>query len=1122
MFKPVPSKVDFIAQEHEILRFWEETQAFRQLQELRKSSPQWSFIDGPITANNPMGVHHGWGRTYKDLFHRYKAMQGFRARYQNGFDCQGLWVEVNVEREKGFTSKRDIEEFGLAGFVVLCKQRVLEYAAVQTEQSIRLGYWMDWDDPSHLRYLKTKLGEDPLQTVTIQTSNGPFSGSVEMLIGRLGMAELGGSYFTFSDENNYTIWAVLKSCFERGWLYKGRDVMPWCGRCGTGLSQHEIVTEGYQELAHPGMTLRFPLRGKPGESLLVWTTTPWTLTSNVAAAVGPELVYLRVRQGEEIFYLSEGTLPILRGEYDIEGRLTGRDMEGWTYEGPFDELPAQEKAGSPEAHRVILWDEVGQEEGTGIVHIAPGAGAEDYQLGKEHELPVIAPLDETGTFTAGFDWLTGMPVSETATAIWENLQRKKLAYRLEDYVHRYPVCWRCQEELIFRLVDEWFISMGEQLELPYEQISEEQKQANLRYQIMEVVKEETQWHPDFGLERELDWLRNMQDWMISKKRYWGLALPIYECEHCGHFEVLGSKEELKQRAVAGWSEFDGHSPHRPFIDEVKIACSKCGQQVSRIPDVGNPWLDAGIVGMSTLGYNTDRSHWERWFPADLISESFPGQFRNWFYSLLAMSTILERRAPFKNVFSYALLLGEDGRAMHKSWGNAIEFNDAADRMGVDVMRWLYCAQKPEKDLLFGYHGTDEVRRQFLLPLWNIYSFFVTYANIDGWQPDGKAEAAFSELDRWILARLSQLIDEMTRHLDRFEPDRACAAASSFIDDLSNWYLRRSRRRFWAKAGASVSSDADKEAAYRTLYEVLVTLSKLLAPFVPFVTETLYQNLIRNQDEDAPTSVHHCEWPRVDESRLDPRLVDSMSFVMRLVSMGHAARNAAGIKLRQPLAEVAFSANLPEERKIVEAYRELIEEELNVKIVRLLDAASEAVNYRLKPLPRQLGQKYGPRYPTLREAILALDPEQAAARLLAGESVQVDFEGEKLDISPEEVQVLVDARPGFTAIADESYVAALVTDITPELHQEGLAREFVRRVQDLRKQAEFSVEDRVRLQYAASEGLSAAIAAYRDYVASETLAAQFEPVDEPIGIRSAEYELDGEKVTVALSPVTEED
>ncbi|HUV74955.1 MAG TPA: class I tRNA ligase family protein, partial [Anaerolineae bacterium] len=546
MFLEVPSKVDFAALERRILGWWDETDAFHKLVEKNRGNERWSFIDGPITANNPMGVHHAWGRTYKDLYHRYQAMQGHEIRYQNGFDGQGLWIEVEVERELGFTSKRDIERYGIAEFVEKCKERVRKFAGIQSQQSIRLGYWMDWDN----------------------------------------------SYHTMSDENNYTIWMFLKSCHDRGWIYKGRDVLPWCPRCSTAISEHEIVTEGYQELTHPAVTVRFPLVGRENEALLVWTTTPWTLSSNVGAAVHPQAQYVKVKQNGEYFYLAREAVSTLNGPYEALEELAGANMEGWTYHGPYDELPPLQGV----EHRVILWDEVSETEGTGIVHIAPGCGKEDFELGKEYGLAAIAPLDEFGVFRPGFDWLTGLQVTDSAEAIFGDLRKKGLLYKVEDYTHRYPVCWRCRSELVFRLVDEWYIYMDE-----------------LRYQIMDVVRQ-IRWIPEFGLERELDWLRNMDDWMISKKRYWGLALPIYDCE-CGHFEVIGSEDELKERAVEGWNEFEGQSPHRPWIDAVKIRCPECGKLVSRIPDVGNPWLDAGIVALSTLNYRHDREYWEKWYPA---------------------------------------------------------------------------------------------------------------------------------------------------------------------------------------------------------------------------------------------------------------------------------------------------------------------------------------------------------------------------------------------------------------------------------------------------------------------------------------------------------------------------
>ncbi|MEA2576721.1 MAG: isoleucyl-tRNA synthetase, partial [Chloroflexota bacterium] len=850
MFRPVTTKPDLVAQEHELLATWRERRTFARLRQQNIGGPRWSFLDGPITANNPMGVHHAWGRAYKDLYQRFHAMLGEDQRYQNGFDCQGLWVEVNVERDLGFTNKHDIEAYGIDRFVTLCKQRVLTYAARQTEQSIRLGMWMDWNDPDELRRLHDLLGTDPSAVTTIEGSDGPVTDTVEMLVGRLGMPEVGGSYFTFSNENNDLIWGFLAEVHRRGWLYKGHDTMPWCARCGTGLSQTE-VNEGYQDKDDPGLTVRFPLVDRPGESLLVWTTTPWTLTSNVAAAVGENLRYVKVRQGDDRFWLGKGTLKTaLQGPFQVEEELAGRDLVGWRYEGPFDELPAVRAAFEPDdyEHRIVAWSEVGEDEGTGIVHIAPGCGAEDFQLGKALGLPVIAPLDESGIVLAGFGPLSGRDVRDVTDPIVEHLHDTGRFYRLETIHHRYPHCWRCQTPLVFRLVDEWYISMGPVYDQPRETLSKEQVDASLRYQIMEVV-ERIRWIPEFGLDRELDWLMNMGDWMISKKRYWGLALPIYDCPACGTIDVVGGREELQTRAVEGWDRFEGHTPHRPWVDEVLIACSGCGAPVERIKDVGNPWLDAGIVPFSTLHYREDPEYWAQWFPADFITESFPGQFRNWFYSMLAMSTVLRREEPFKTIFGYALVYGEDGRPMHKSWGNAIDFDEAAERMGVDVMRWMFAKARPEDNIPFGWHAADEARRELLI-LWNVYAFFVTYARLAGWNPaDTASVAPVAErpaLDRWILSRAAgtaAVVEERLRDVDAVGATRAL---SGFLDGLSTWYLRLSRRRF------SRSDDAaDRSAAFATLHEALVATTRMLAPMMPFLSDGMYGNLVATVDADAP-------------------------------------------------------------------------------------------------------------------------------------------------------------------------------------------------------------------------------------------------------------------------------
>ena len=741
MFRPVSTKPDLVAQEHELLARWREHRTFDRLRAQNAGGPRWSFLDGPITANNPMGVHHAWGRTYKDVFQRYHAMLGENERYQNGFDCQGLWVEVNVERDLGFTSKRDIEAYGIAEFVSLCKQRVLTYAARQTEQSIRLGMWMDWDDPEELRRLRDALAADPSQVLTIAGPSGPLTDTAEMLVGRLGHPELGGSYYTFSNENNDLIWGFLAECHRRGWIYKGHDSMPWCPRCGTGLSQMEM-NEGYADREDPGLTVRFPLVDRSGEALLVWTTTPWTLAANVAAAVHPEQRYVKVRQGSDAFWIGKGTLKrSVIGAFAVEDEKAGSELVGWTYTGPFDDLPLVREtfAEAGYEHRVVPWNDVGEDEGTGIVHIAPGAGAEDFQLGKALGLPVIGPIDEEGRYYEGFGWLSRLDAPQVAQEIIDDLERRGFFYHHEPYSHRYPHCWRCNTPLLFRLVDEWFINMGPVYDKPRSELTPAEVDASLRYQIMEVV-DQIRWLPSFGYERELDWLINMQDWMISKKRYWGLALPIYDCQACGTIEVIGGRGELKSRAVEGWEAFEGHTPHRPYVDAVKIACSGCGAPVERIKDVGNPWLDAGIVPFSTIHFREDPDYWRQWYPADFITESFPGQFRNWFYSMLAMGTVLRREPPFKTIFGYALVFGEDGRPMHKSWGNAIDFDEAAERMGVDVMRWLFLSARPEENIKFGWHVAEDARRE-LLVLWNAYAFLTTYAPLAGWTPASAIRAA---------------------------------------------------------------------------------------------------------------------------------------------------------------------------------------------------------------------------------------------------------------------------------------------------------------------------------------------------------------------------------------------
>ena len=1041
MMKEVSSKVDFIALEHDMLKFWEDEDIFNKLRAQNAGKPRWSFLDGPITANNPMGVHHAWGRTYKDLYQRYHAMLGMELRYQNGFDCQGLWVEVEVEKELGFKSKTDIEEYGIEAFVNKCKERVHKFSAIQTEQSKRMGYWMDWDN----------------------------------------------SYFTMSDENNYTIWAFLKKVFDRGFIYKGYDVMPWCTRCGSALSEHEIATEGYKELTHTSIYLKFPLKDRKNESLLVWTTTPWTLSSNIMAAVHPDLDYVKVKQGDDIYYLVQGRLSILQGDYEILDTLKGKDMLGWEYHGPYDELPIQADI----QHAIIFWDEISENDGTGIVHIAPGCGKEDNALAKELGFQVIKPIDEFGAYLEGFGSWTGRNVMGISDEVIDDLSEKGLRYKREPITHRYPCCWRHGTELVFRPVDEWFIRMDE-----------------LRGEIAEVTKQ-VEWIPSYGKERELDWLKNMNDWMISKKRYWGLALPIWTFED-GSFFVVGSETELKELAVEGWEEFEGKTPHKPWIDKVKIKHPKTGLIGTRVPDVGNPWLDAGIVPYSTMEYRKDPEYWEKWFPADFIVESLPGQFRNWFYAILAMSTVMENKPPIKTIMGHALVKDEQGDDMHKSTGNAIWFEDAAEKMGVDVMRWMYASQVPVNNLNFGYGAADEVRRK-VLTLWNTYSFFVTYARLDKFDPmSALDESTLTELDRWILARLNQLIGQARKDYDGYQADKLMLKINRFVDELSNWYVRRSRRRFWKS-----ENDTDKWAAYHTLYQALVTLSKLIAPVSPFFPEALYQNLVVALDPEAPMSIHLCSFPEVDDRWLDDVLLRRVDVVIKTVELGRAARNKANLKVRQPLANISVYFPDGEDRAFARDLQDQILEELNIKALSVVENADALVQYDIKPNLGLLGPKYGKDMGLIRNLINAVDPQVLLKQSKAGDNIHLSDGQREFELLPEELLISTIEPEGQAVVEEAGVVVAVETELSEALISEGMARDFIRNVQNMRKDAEFDVSDRISIYVEVDEILKSMILEHQEYIANETLAKEisFTKKDDSF---QAEFKIGKSNFTVGIT------
>jgi len=1147
MFQPV-SDSNFVVGEHSVLKFWESQNTFQQLRRKNAGKKRWSFLDGPITANNPMGVHHAWGRTYKDTYQRFFAMTGHDQRFQNGFDCQGLWVEVEVEKQLGLGTKTAVHEYGIDRFVNECKRRVLRFAARQTEQSVRLGYWMDWDDPDQLRNLAEQLGTETSVTLTTPTGR-QVTGPAHQLVEKLGNPEWGGSYFTFSTENNETIWTFLKKCFTRGKVYQGHDVMPWSGRGGSAYSQMEIA-EGRRLTTHKSVFVRLPIRrtaeqqaaaGGP-EYLLVWTTTPWTLTSNVACAVNPELDYIRIqaKRDNAIYYFAKENLNYQRlatefrdgfgrpewkwpegvprlktiaqlfkeqGGFEELGVLKGADMVGWTYTGPFDELAAQQQPGGVpfdertadrcgvNSHQVIDGgrDSRGNAnvvagEGTGIVHIAPGCGDIDHKMGIALGLPVIAPLKEDGTYSEEFGEFAGREAISPATAelVFERLKEKGLLVAVEVYPHIYPHCWR---------------------------------------------------------------LSNMGDWMISKKRFWGLALPVWVDEQTGDFEVIGSLAELRERAVEGWDEFSGNTPHRPWIDRVKIRNPQTGNLMSRIPDVGNPWLDAGIVPFSTMGYNHNRAEWQKWYPADLVTECFPGQFRNWFYSLLSLSTMMRHdeaetaagRMPFRTLLGHRLVQNEQGKPMHKSDGTAIWFEEAAEQLGVDTMRWMYLAQNPAVDLRFGTRHpdrpvtlqtpngpadrtregvptclvtsgpADETRRRILIPLWNCYKFFVDYAVADGFVPTAELRASVAtgqrsaaaaaaiaerpEIDRWILSNLQSLAAAGRRELSDFNAPGFCAAAAEFIDDLSNWYIRRNRRRFWRARDAA---DGDKQAAYETLYEVLVVLCRLLAPCIPFLTERMYLNLVlgRNpeeslEDSELPGSVHLCDYPEVDSELLDAGLNQRMAAAQKVVRLGHKLREEHNLRVRQPLSELRFAAAVAETAIAVETLAEVIGEELNIQKVLRQDNLDALVSYSFKPNLKTLGPKCGRLLNALKTAIPELG-DAVLAPLRRGQNVTIELQGSAIELQPEDVLISTMQAATWISADDAGIQVAISTVLTPELLREGMSRDFVRHVQQQRKDAGLNIQDRIRIFLNSDDPeVAAMIREWGSWISAETLADSIE-------------------------------
>ncbi|UCD20662.1 MAG: isoleucine--tRNA ligase [archaeon] len=857
--------------ELEILDFWKKKKIFNKLRKKNCGREKFSFIDGPITANNPMGVHHAWGRTYKDLFQRFKAMQGFDQRFQNGFDCQGLWIEVEVEKEKGLKSTQDIEKFGIGKFVDACKDRTSKMAKLIIEQSIRLGQWMDW----------------------------------------------GNDYFTHSFKANEYKWAFIKFCHEKKWLYKGVDVVPWCPRCSAVQSKHALATEGYEDRKDKAVFLTLPIKGKKDEFFLIWTTTPWTLPANVALAVHPNITYVKAVKNKKIFILAEALAEKILGKVKILEKIKGTELKDMKYEMPYQDLEAQKNSvlsggklneTVPAPHKIILWKEVSKEEGTGIVHIAPGCGPEDYALGKEEKLPAVAPLDPEGRYVHGFDWLTGMLASEANPKIIKDLEKRKFLLKVEDYTHSYPHCTRCRTPVVFRLVPEWYISMK-----------------GIKNLLMKENKKIT-WIPEQGQSYEQNWLENMGDWLFSRKRYYGLAMPIWECS-CGHFEVIGSAKELKKKAAQGISNFKEH--RRPGIDKVLLKCPKCKQLIQRVPDTVDVWMDAALVPFYTLDWLENKKYFKDWYPAELVVESGPGQYRLWFFFMLMAGGILEGRTPFKNVFTYELVKDVKGRAMHKSWGNAIWFDEAIKKLGADLLRYTYVKADPHQNLHFGFELAEKNKRAFV-----ILNNIARYVKGLGEFKDDKKNLRTE--DNWILSKLNNLVDKTTQYLEQYQPDLYLKAVENFfILDLSRTYIQIIRDRVQQESKT-------RNAALTTLFKCYLTVLKLLAPTIPFTTEKIFQD-IRKVFNLKEESIHLCNWPKADMPMTNENLEKDFENVLKIIEMGLAFRSESQIGLKWPLSEAKI---ITKDLKLGKEFIEVIKSQLNVKNVSFTKGKEKEIKVKL--------------------------------------------------------------------------------------------------------------------------------------------------------------------------------
>jgi isoleucyl-tRNA synthetase len=1034
---------DFVAIEKEILKFWEDEKCFEKLVEKNKNGKRFRFLDGPITANNPMGIHHAWGRSLKDMYIRFQAMLGKSCQYQNGFDAQGLWVEVETEKELGLKDKSEIDSYGIDKFTEACMERVQKYASIITEQSKRLGQWMDWDN----------------------------------------------SYYTNSDLNITSIWHFLKICNEKGWLVKSYRPLPWCPRCGTSLSEHEM-SGSYKETEHLSIFAKLPIEEMDAK-ILVWTTTPWTLTSNVALAVNPEIEYVKVtvKSDDKPLIIGAKAIGALKGDIvSVSEPFKGEELIGKTYKTCFEDFDCQ-----CFEHKIVAWDEVDATEGTGVVHIAPGCGAEDFELGKKYGLPSICPINDEGVIVKGFGEFTGKKTTDLVDDVVYRLDGECKLYKTEMYKHSYPYCWRCKTPVVFKLVDEWNLASDK-----------------IRPLMIEAIKTVT-WDPESGGKRMLDWLTNMGDWTISRKRFYGLPLPFYPCE-CGHLNVIGSKEELKERSEHGSLEGVPHL-HRPYIDKIKIRCEKCGALVERVKDVGDCWLDAGITPFSTKKYFEDKKYFSENFPSELVLE-MNEQIRLWFYSMLFMSVAITGKAPYERVFTHGSVVQETGEKFSKT-GYMIRFDEAAEKMGADSIRYTYMSVPNTGDVRFGYGIADESRRK-IISFWNIYIFFNLYASIDN--PDiENFKLDYTKLthsDKWLLARVNAFIKSSKESMEAYKHAAVVKDFEFFVDEVSNWYIRINRKRFWKS-----EDKEDQMIAYTCLYKAIKATLGVMAPIIPFITEHIYQNTVREIEKNAPISIYLTNYPEVMDIPFEESIFEETKVSRDIITTGQRMRNEAQIKVKQPLSTLYILKDTEGESKLektIAPLSQVIKDELNIKDIVFTNDSSifndvfYTVNFRIagRTLKGEAQKLKGIVDNMTNDEYKALDKMAKTGKVSIGDFVDLDAEIVERNERP---------KANFIVSIDNGLTLALDTTIDETLLAEGLIRELIRQIQVLRKDSDFLVEQRIVAEITTdSEFALAAINENKEKIALDILATSIERVDKPDAEK--EFDVQGHTIKVKMAKV----